>query len=157
MKKTVKILIISMIILFILRYGFFLIIAWFGMEPVKGDFLKITNKTEKSLFYCYSYSDELPITIPFLDLKKSRNMKYYGISEFNILPDSSTSINSTGTFWKEEIAFRSQDKTLRIFTFDGQVISTISWEVIRNKNLWEKKYLITLDELELLKWSIELR
>jgi hypothetical protein len=157
MRGTIKILIISLTVFFILRYSFFLLIAWFGMEPMKGDFLKITNKTEKSLFYCYSYSDELPTNIPFLDLEKSRSMKYYGISEFEILRDSSVKINSNGTFWKDEIAIKSQDKTLRIFTFESQVINTISWEEIRNKKLWKKKYLVTLDELELLNWSVELK
>lgn len=146
-----KILVISLVVFITLRYGFFILIAWFGMEPYKGDFMKITNKTGMTLFYYYSYLDELPKTIPFLDLEKSKNMQYYGMSEFEILPDSSVDINSTGRFWKEELAHKSYDKTLRIFTFESQIIKLKSWEEIKNKKLWKKKYLITLQELELLK------
>lgn len=157
MRRTLKILLISLIVFLILRYGFFLLIAWFGMEPYRGDFMKITNKTKTSLFYCYSYSNELPTNIPFLDLEKSRNMKYYGISEFKILPDSCVKIYSTGKLWKKELSFKSEDRTLRIFTFDDEIIKSKSWEEIRQNKLWKKKYLFRLDDLELLKWKVELK
>lgn len=66
--------------------------------------------------------------------------------------------NSTGDPCYEQFVKdyyeRDPDYLIYLFLFDAQVAETIPWDTVREKEMYLKKYVFSIEDLSALNWSI---
>lgn len=132
------------------------------------------NKMKKVLFLiiclgltsCMDRFDNRPLTIE----NKSKN-KIYGIimnensesyKDLNqmgiIISDSimpNESHSKLGTkLWEDYIGL-SKDKKMRLYVVEKDSVNKYEWKGIHDRNLYNKKYTLDIDDLDSLNWTIE--
>lgn len=54
----------------------------------------------------------------------------------------------------EDVMKEKKSDTLMVFVFDAQLLETISWDTVKAKNLYLKRYDLSLQDLQKNNWTI---
>ena len=134
----------------------FLVLNIFLISLIGCDFhddrLMIINESTDTIFVDLTlnqaFIEHLPVEFDSLngniDLKRGNPA----------LPDSSYKFSFHGRNGVKDFINRCEDSTLTIFIFTKELIMNNSWDSIKSNQLYSKKILLTLDELEKLNWRV---
>jgi hypothetical protein len=132
-----------------------LVFLLLGCDPL-DERLILSNNTSEVVFYMISSSEKLDGKSPFKNSFKVINRDTVWDETSNLILPSSDKIpvvigrNGWTDFVKD-----SEDGRLRVFVFEKDLISKISWKGIIADQKFSKKYELTLEELERLNWQIK--
>lgn len=106
-------------------------------------FIHFTNKSGKDIYYIFNIFDEINEYNPALagEMNRIKN------NENTKLPNSH-SIECYESFPHEETGM------IYLFLFDSEVAENYDWETVRQNNMYLKKYVLTIDELNEMNWKI---
>ncbi len=110
---------------------------------------RITFKNNSNLkLYVMGQDITYPDTsITFGDLTKTGSTQIVNPNSTNV---SALEIQST---WEQRLNHPTQD-TLMVFVFDAQVLETTPWDTVKANYLVLKRYDLSLQDLESVKWEI---
>lgn len=106
-------------------------------------FIHFTNNSGKDVYFSFSVAGGIPSSNP------TTAPEYYKIKESNTRKLSIT----TGHMCFEDLKKESING-LYLYLFDPNIIRNFSWETVRKENMYLKKYVLTIDELNKANWKI---
>lgn len=124
-----------------------------GCDPLDMR-LHIVNNSEEVVYFDFAFDDRLDTSMiknisPFHGSKVDDDTKYV----HRILP-SDTSILAYFVSWETQINRRSEDRRIRVYLFLEDVLATKTHSTIVLENLHLKKYVLSVQELEKINWTI---
>jgi len=128
-------------------------------EKVDFENLKISNKSNTSIYVSISNDDQIFDYAKFLILqkiKKGENLNEIDITDLYlsdiILPKETVEI-SRPMVWDDYIN-SSKDKKIRLFVIEKDSVDKYGWEYIHKENIYNKKHTLTFKSLEKMKWKL---
>lgn len=115
--------------------------------------LKIINNTNDKIYYTYNQNNDL-LAMYDVELEKMKVPQSY----HNYI----NSIEANDTIMPPEMGYdawvkliqNSKNKKLYIFTFDVDTLEKYQWKEIVQKNKYKKRYAISLEELNMVNWTV---
>ena len=134
---------ISSIILIAISY------CYIACEPV-GRVFYIHNNSDSTVYVCQTCEDSLPIfplklRVRYKDTDDTLSLPSYGIPAF-----SYKDFYILGSH--EHPIIGCDDSLLKLYFIKESVLSNNEWETIREKQLYEQKVTLTLDDLKNNDW-----
>lgn len=74
--------------------------------------------------------------------------------EFKIKNNKTEKLSNSTGFSCYELFAHEETGMIYLFLFDSEVAENYDWETVRNENLYLKKYVLTIDELNAMNWRI---
>lgn len=144
------------IIIFLLFITCIINACW---EKVDFENLKISNKSDKIIYCSISNNDEFFDYSKYLlsqRIKSGENIKVIDLTDLYlsdiILADTTIKVPRP-MIWSDYIN-KSKDGKIRVFLIEKDSIDKYGWKYINDNTLYNKKYLLTLDDLEEMDWKI---
>jgi hypothetical protein len=111
--------------------------------------LNLTNNSNKAI--CFDYNIDTVLDVPSVNKKEYflRERILTGETKRVVLPGSTEQ-------WLREIR-KKKDLTLSLFIFDYELTLKSNWDTLRKNNLYLKRLDLTLEELNRLNWTIEIK
>lgn len=117
--------------------------------------LKIINNTNDKIYYTYNQNNDL-LAMYDVELEKMKVSQSY----HNYI----NSIEANDTIMPPEMGYdawvkliqKSKNKKLYIFTFDIDTLEKYQWKEIVQKNKYKKRYAISLEELNMVNWTVSI-
>jgi hypothetical protein len=127
------------------------VVLFIGCDPYDSR-LTIVNNTQDTIFWKLSDKEQEQWSSPvFYD---EQNNIVWNESSI-VLPDSIDKDYMLGrNGWEDFINERFEDSTLRVFIFEKELVLNTPWDTIVEKQIYTKKYAITVKKLEKLNWRI---
>jgi len=144
----------------IILYLFFVIIITGCMDKIDVRNITISNNSENEIIYSLSITDSV------FDLEPSKILKYMKEGKEVISIDISHSfvdslqqkeiniIDSRPSDWKSYYDPYDKGDKMRLFIIKKDSIDKYGWEGIHQRNLYNAKYLLDIEKLDSLKWTI---
>jgi hypothetical protein len=114
------------------------------MDIRDNRYIMFSNKHNETA-YCF-------FTNKKLSLEEFLNEQYYLPDP--VKKDSTWSLDRPRGGWEKYIS-ESQDKKLKIYVIEKDSVDKYGWKEIFKKNICNKKYLLTIKDLDSLNWEIE--
>ena len=121
---------------------FFLLLSC--MDTTENRMITLYNK-HREVCYCFFYNKELSSKGYYLD-------KHSFYPEL-VKQDSSCLLDIVRPRWEKYID-ESSDKKLKIYVIEKDSVNKYGWENIFAKNIYNKKYNLTIDDLDEQDWKI---
>lgn len=139
MKKTIiYTLLFSLLILFIAT-------ACVKESDTCHRFIHFTNNSGNDVYYSITIFDEIgegsPALAPEVFTVKNKTT-------------DKLSYNTGMSCFESLVEYSSSIRTFYLYLFDPSIIESAPWDTVREKNLYLKKYALTIDELNDRKWKI---
>lgn len=129
-------------------------------EGFDDDNITIVNQSNNSIYSILSLNDEMFDYDKFLTkerLDKGERLQKIDITGLFIsdviLPKTENQDSARPREWKRYIN-SSADKKLRLFIIKKDSVDKYGWKRIHQHKIYNKKYLLTLDDLEKIHWEI---
>lgn len=106
-------------------------------------YIHFTNNSGKDLYYQFNIFDEIRENNPALFP-----------SSYLINKDQYKRLRSTTSFTCFESISEEGNGNVFLFLFDSKIINNSSWETVRENNMYLKKYVLTIEELNKMNWKI---
>lgn len=135
------------------------LIATSCMDSFDHKYVFINNQSNSSIYSIISNNDEMFDYGKFQTKQRLDNgEKISNIDITGLYISEEQKINSRtkqkGPYdWKRYIK-NSRDKKIRLYIISKDSIDKYSWEYIHHNSIYNKKYILTLNELEKLDWEI---
>jgi hypothetical protein len=120
---------------------FFLLLSC--MDIRDNRYIMFSNKHNETA-YCF-------FTNKKLSLEEFLNAQYYLPNP--VKKDSTWSLDRPRGGWEKYIS-ESSDKKLKIYVIEKDSVDKYGWEYIFAKNIYNKKYNLTIDDLDKQDWEI---
>lgn len=137
----------------------FCLVANGCIDKVDIENLKVSNHSNNVVYSIISSSDTMFNYEKFLlaqRLKKGEDIKEFDITDLfisdEILPNAIIEVPRP-MVWGDFIE-KSKDNKLRLFLIDKDSIDKYGWEYIHANNIYNKKQLLTKEDLEKIKWNV---
>ena len=114
------------------------------MDRTETRYISVIN-TSKNTAFCFFLNKEMS-----LDYYKKTPWFHPDIAK----KDSLCLLDAGRTPWEKYIE-QASDKKLKIFLIEKDSIDKYGWEKIFEKNIYNKQYNLTIDDLNNMDWQIE--
>lgn len=133
----------------------FCISAIFACDYVDEREIKINNKGTAPVFGLVAENDQMKSSISYSDYSASTQPGRGDSSHVFVEIPSSVSGDCSGRprSW-DALAEQSKDKKIRLFIIEVDSVKKYGWDKVFQKNIFNKKYYLTLDELEKTDWKV---
>ncbi len=100
--------------------------------------IMLKNNIEESIYFYEDISDHG---------LSSNNISQYRLTKQKILSRDSNNIKVYGHFFEN-------NKKLYVFVFKQSTLDNHTWEEIQEQNIYDKLYVLTLDDLNAMNWEV---
>ena len=130
------------------------------MDRIDNRYLKIYNNSNKAIYNIISPNDSMNVFQYNDDFvfkgnyiySKEGNIKMFVF--FGIKPYTKMDSNDRPKNW--DLYFESiEDKKMRLFIVNKDSVDKYGWKTIFRKSIYNKKYYLTLENLDNMKWEFE--
>ncbi len=128
-------------------------------EKVDFENLKVSNKSNTAIYCSISNSDEFFDYSKYLLLqriKSGENISEIDVTDLYlsdiILADATIKVPRP-MIWSDYIN-KSKDGKIRVFLIEKDSVDKYGWKYVNENALYNKKYLLTFDDLEKIDWNI---
>jgi hypothetical protein len=146
-----------------LKKGFVFILLFIltsCMDRLDNRYLTITNNSDKIIYNIISPNESLNGSGHYDEYLHDENTyiltREDSINKFvflEIKPNINMNTNDRPRNW--DLYFESiNDKKMRLFIIEKDSVDKYGWKEILNKNIYNKKYLFTIKDLDSLNWTI---
>ncbi|MCF6142045.1 hypothetical protein L1S34_12175 [Flavobacterium sp. K77] len=119
----------------------------------------VKNNSDKIIFSILSDNDSMNSGGFYYefrdDFDESKRGKYDMPFIFNEIKKGQKDYNGDGPRYWDTYFDSLYDKKARLFIVKKDSVDKYGWKEIFRKNIYNKKYLLTIDDLEKMKWEIE--
>lgn len=129
------------------------------LERFKNNTLILNNKSNNSVYFIISENDNMfdyEKYLLFERIKKGEHISEIDLTGLNmsdeIEPNSLEELERYNG-WKLNIE-RAKDKKVRFYIVEKDSVDKYGWKYINDNTIYNKKYLLTLDDLEKINWEI---
>lgn len=124
----------------------FLVVSFVACDPIDYK-LKIYNQSDSPVYCIHSFKEELSL----LDSTVAEPYNGKGIT-----PNQHYIIMANYVTWEGEINKESPDGKLRMYIFKEDSVNKYSWKNLIEEKKYDKKYVLSISELEQINWVIQL-
>lgn len=142
-------------------FVFFIVFILTGcMDRLDNRYLTIANNSDKVIYNIISPNESLNGSGHYDEYLRDEKTYIYtredSINKFvflEIKPNINMNTNDRPRNW--DLYFESiNDKKMRLFIIDKDSVDKYGWKEIFKKNIYNKKYLFTIKDLDSLNWKI---
>jgi hypothetical protein len=125
------------------------------MDRIDDHEIKVNNESKNSIFAIVSIDDKMKSSMTYIDYCESNkpNRGDSSIVFTKTLPNSIEQISGRPRSW-DGLFDRAKDKKIRLFIIQIDSVKKYGWDKIFDKNLFNKKISLTLEELKSSDWEI---
>jgi hypothetical protein len=164
--KTIKNILIIFGIIFLILFVFAKgIMLFLRYNVAVGYDVQFTNLSQDSVCVLVLEDDNIPFISPYAVYKNKRDTLYKiqmdttnsYVHGLNVIKPDTTKGLSLGrklSYQWEKLAESSKDHKIRFLVFKTSTILNNSWRDIKMKNIYDKRYALSMDSLEKMNWTI---
>lgn len=119
--------------------------------------LKVKNLSDEPIFVMYYHDTLLPPEklCPKVSYIKGMDTITYNNCSSRIVSDTTIPLYiRTFRAWEKYINDQCTDQKVRIFIFSDSVMNYVPWDTIKKRNLFLKRYDLSLDSIKRMDWVI---
>jgi hypothetical protein len=138
----------------------FFILSSCAFDKIDKRNIMIYNNSNKIIYSVISSNDSIYNLENFDDFvykgnyiyTKEGDIKWFGFTGIN----PKDKLQSDGGSTKWDVYFESiDDKKIRLFIIYKDSVEKYGWKTILSKNIYNKKYYLTIEDLDKMNWEIE--
>jgi hypothetical protein len=137
----------------------FILLTFCSCDKLDTRELIVKNSSDKIIYSILSENDNMNDSGFYYeyqnDFDESKRGDYDAPFIFEKIMSGKMIANSDRPRYWDNYFKRLEDKKARLFIVDKDSVDKYGWKKIFSKNIYSKKYFITLEKLDSLKWQIE--
>lgn len=125
------------------------------MDQIDDRILKVNNESKNSIFAIVAKDDKMKSSISYMDYCESNKpeSKDSSIVFTKMLPNSIEQSSGRPRSW-DGLFSNTKDKKIRLFIIQIDSVKKYGWSKVFDKNLFNKKITLTLEDLKKNDWEI---
>ena len=141
-----------------------LLTIFFGCHPFpkcENDLLLVKNNSPKTLYILAGFFGEAPDDTTISNSYDGRTTEFFMTSQSEpskVRPmgenDAFLNYSNNGLLCLRHTFYYDSTNSIQIFLIDSATISDLSWDTVRKYNKIEKRFFMTLEDLDYVDWTI---